>query len=73
MTSILGFGDPAFFHSDREAAEAEHELQVKWEDTFNDDGTRNCYYCERAFIPQTMIDSDRNGFDWKICKGCANA
>ena len=70
MAEMLGSGDPAFFHSDRDAAEAEHELQVKYDDSFNKDGTRNCYWCEKAFIPQTMVDYPTDGFTWKVCWVC---
>ena len=72
MTSILGSGDPAFYYSDRDAAEEEERLQIRYDDSFNNDGTRNCYWCEQAFIPQTMVDFDKDGFAWKVCKGCAN-
>ena len=38
MTSILGSGDPAFYHSDRDQAQAEHDLQIKYEDSIFADG-----------------------------------
>ena len=73
MTSLFGFGDNVFFRFERETAEEDRKLQIKYDDSFNNDGTRNCYWCEQAFIPQTMVDFDKDGFAWKVCKGCANA
>lgn len=72
MTSILGSGDPVFYGENAQA-EAKHELQIRFEDTFNDDGTRMCVDCERNFIPETMENREEDGYIWKICKECFNA
>ena len=68
MTGILGSGDPAFYHSESDAAEAQRELQIRYDDSFNNDGTRNCYWCEQPFDPETMEDYESDGFTWKVCQ-----
>ena len=70
MTSILGSGDPAFYHSDRDQAEAEHELQIKYEDSIFDDGRRSCYDCETVQDGEVMEDWYAEGYIWKLCSSC---
>jgi hypothetical protein len=71
VTSILGSGDPAFYHSDRDAAEAERELQIKYEDSIFNDGRRSCYDCENVHDGESMIDWEAEGYVWKLCPSCS--
>ena len=73
MTSILGSGDPAFYHSDRDQAEAERELQIRYEDSFMPNGERICVGCEQPFDPATMYDEVEGGLTFKICGMCGGA
>ena len=73
MTSILGSGDPAFYHSDRDAAEAERELQIAWEDLQYPNGEVGCRDCEQPFDPATMYDEVEGGLTFKICGMCGGA
>ena len=70
MTGILGSGDPAFYYSDRDAAEAEHQAKIEFDDSFNKDGSRKCPDCERSYDPATMYDDERDGFIYKVCGQC---
>ena len=73
MTSILGSGDPAFYHSDRDQAEAERELQIRYEDSFMLNGERICVGCEQPFDPATMYDEKDGKYVFKICAMCGGA
>ena len=73
MISILGSGDPAFYHSDRDQAEAERELQIQWEDLQYANGEVGCRDCERPFDPSTMYDEVEGGLTFKICGMCGGA
>lgn len=73
MTSILGSGDPAFYNSDRDAAEAEHKLQIQWEDSFFEGGKRSCWGCETVQDGSVMTDWENEGFVWKLCGSCDGA
>jgi len=73
MTSILGGGDPAFYHGDRDAAEAEKELQIRYEDSFLPNGERVCIGCDLPYDPSTMYDEKDGDFTFKICASCGGA
>lgn len=73
MTSILGSGDPAFYNSDRDQAEAERELQIQWEDLQYANGEVGCRACEQPFDPKTMYDEVEGGLTFKICAICGGA
>ena len=74
MTSILGSGgDPAFYHSDRDQAQAEHDLQIQWEDLQYANGEVGCRTCEQPFDPKTMYDEVEGGLTFKICAMCGGA
>ena len=70
MTSILGSGDPAFYHSDSDAIEEERNLQIKYEDSIFADGRRSCYDCETVQDGEVMEDWYAEGYIWKLCSSC---
>lgn len=70
MTSILGSGDPAFYHSEAQQAEVQRELQSKHDDMILSDGRVLCYWCEEPHDLAEMSDYERDGFVWKVCVDC---
>ena len=62
-------GDPIFYNGDRWAAEAEHEKQILNDDTYNNDGTRNCAGCEKKVVYSYLV-IDKDGHCWSYCDDC---
>ena len=65
--------DPAFYRGERENAEEERRLQIKYEDTFwelNGVLHRQCIGCETWHKPEKMKDRLEDGFVWKVCSEC---
>ena len=63
-------GDPAFHYSDRDQAEEERNLQIKYEDSIFADGRRSCYDCETVQDGEVMEDWYAEGYIWKLCSSC---
>ena len=70
MTSILGSDDPVFYQEAQEE-EAARDLQIRFDDSHNKDGSVNCVGCERPFDPKTMNDYEEDGYIWKECGVCS--
>ena len=62
-------GDSIFYNGDRWAAEAEYEKQIRNDDTYNNDGTRNCVGCEKV-ITYAYLVIDEDGHSWPYCDDC---
>ena len=68
-------GDPIFYNGDKWAAEAERETQIRYDDSFNKDGTRNCVGCEKVIEephPLLVLNPDDEKW-WPHCDDCKPA